>query len=252
MESLFCFGHLKMLFISRLYSQFNLRIINLPKPINGRVKQLFVNHSLAGHELITPPEDSFNLLKDDNISLVFQGRDKFIYKFIKPRRWHEYYKAFYGRSRTSKEVYANLRLKELGIKVPFIHEYSIAMVPTHFRGFTGYYIMEPAEGIGNARPFINELSDSSRKAFINQLLKDLEIMRKNRIIYSDLSLGNLFCGREGELCWIDTAIKEYSRFSQKKFEKNWDKTMAKFMSWEKKAKTLNENELSQLEDVLCS
>lgn len=235
--------------VLKSFSKLSLKIIKLPKPINGRAKQLFVNHCSERYNVSTPPEEgNYFEIKDDEVSTVFQGNDGLIYKFIKPRKWHEYYKAFYGRSRTSKEVSANIRLAELGFNVPVIHEYSIAFVPTHFKGYTGYYIMEPVKGIGDARAHFSELSDNARAVFIDHLIGDLNKLKENRIVYADLSLSNIFCGENGELCWIDTAIKEYPQNKAAKFKQEWDKSFSKLMAWERKLKILNDNELNLIEN----
>ena len=234
--------------IFKAFPKLSIKKIKLPKSINGRETQFFVNHCAETFEVSIPPTENYYEIKDDEVSTVFQDQNNLIYKFVKPRKWHEYYKTFYGRSRTSKEVLANVRLKELGFSVPVIHEFSIAVVPTHFKGYTGYYIMEPVNGLGDAQTYFKDLSHSAREKFVNHLINDLNKLKKNRIVYADLSLSNIFCSIEGDLCWIDTAIKEYPESQKGKFVKDWDKSFNKLMAWEKKLKILSESELLKIRE----
>lgn len=238
--------------VNQAFPKLAIKKIKLPTPINGREHQLFVNHCGAAFSASVPPVSEFTPIKDDEVSTVFSGPNGLIYKFIKPRKWHEYYKVFYGRSRTSKEIQANIRLKELGFEVPVIREFSIAVVPTHFKGYTGYYIMEPVKGIGDAQANFSKLSEQARSIFIEHLISDLLKLKTNRIVYADLSLSNIFCSEDGGLCWIDTAIKEYPLSKQANFKKDWDKSFSKLIAWENKSKVLSESELEKIKSALSN
>lgn len=219
----------------------------LPIDMKGRRKQKFVSHQkvsqVGGNSaLITTGK----IIKDDEISTVVQNTDGLIIKFIKPRRWHEYYKVFYGASRTSKEVLSNIRLKELGFDVPNVIEYGIALVPAHFWGYTGYYVMEPAPGLGEAVHHLQALNTQSRTKFVDSLLQDLAHLKAHRIIYGDLALRNIFCGENGELCWIDTGIDEFSVLQQTRFDKKWRKSLEQFTRWESKDGRLTASEIQKV------
>lgn len=236
--------------IFKAFPKVSFRELELPIKMGKHSKQRFVCHSKINTAAVSGLDTKGQLIKDDDISTVVQNEDGLILKFVKARRWHEYYKVFYGASRTSKEVISNVRLKELGFHVPNIVEYGIALVPTHFWGYTGFYVMEPAPGLGEAVHHLKELDENSRAIFIDKLIKDLEQLKAHRIIYGDLALRNIFCSADGDLCWIDTGIDEYSPFQQKRFNKKWNKSLKQFIEWEGSNKRLNDLELDKIKALL--
>jgi len=218
----------------------------LPVAIKHREQQMFVSHRIEDFAGLAETEGLGHLIKDDEISTVVKNQQGLIVKFVKARRWHEYYKVFYGASRTSKEVQSNVRLKELGIAVPDILEYGIALVPTHFFGYTGFYVMRPAPGLGEAHEHLTALPREANTQFANQLIQDLSTLKKHRIIYGDLALRNIFCSATGNLCWIDTGIDEFSPRQQKRFERKWKASIEQFIRWDSPKGLLSDDAWAQI------
>ena len=73
----------------------------------------------------------------------------------------------------------------------------------------------------------------------------VEVWYQNVIIGGlyGLDLGNVFCGENGELCWIDTGIDQYPAWRQSRFNKKWKNSLNKFLNWEKDNKVLTVEEL---------
>ncbi len=238
-----------MPYFTSLFNAFpkhSLKRLALPVAMKHRNQQMFVCHAAVGSEAISFEEGQGTLIKDDEISTVIKNHNGLIVKFVKARRWHEYYKVFYGASRTSKEVQSNVRLKELGLTVPDITEYGIALIPTHFFGYTGYYVMRPAPGLGEAHLFLNGLKPEAQQNFAEQLIRDLTTLKAHRIIYGDLALRNIFCSETGALCWIDTGIDEFPARQKKRFKRKWKQSIEQFLRWESQKELLNEEQLARI------
>lgn len=135
-----------------------------------------------------------------------------VLKLIKARSWHEHAKVFWGRSRTHTEFNGGKLLNSIGIDTPHAHEMGISIPIFTKAKYIGYYLMENIEekGYKSLADIRNNLSDAQ----INQISKELtnifNELFKNRIVYSDFHIGNVFINQETmSLKLIDTGAKLY-------------------------------------------
>ena len=148
-----------------------------------------------------------------------------VIKLIKARRWHEYVKLLWSHSRTHKEVVGARLLQQLGLDTPAIHEMGISL-PTALRGkYIGYYVMEDlnARGLSEAHQLFSEADTSSalRLKIIDNICSGLQAMYRNKIVFTDFHLANVFSDPEGNLTWIDTGVTLY-HLKQKRKRKYCD------------------------------
>jgi hypothetical protein len=211
--------------------------------------QLFVRFGRSNQPLHYPLN---TMLKEEgqyrSPSIIGMLDDRRILKLIKPRRILECVKLMYGRSRISKEVRGNKVLQAMGIGVPLIDECAYGFLPAKGYDFVGYYIMENLidKGMQDLSVLFadEQLLAEQRRKIIKNLITDLQKMRDNYVVFSDLTLGNVFSNNNAELVWIDTGITEYSAHKQQKFELKYNFSLDRFMDIHKN--TLSEEEKAQI------
>ncbi len=174
------------------------------------------------------------VIKDYIPSLVIaMPGEKAILKLIRARKWVEYAKLLWNRSRASKEVAGNRLLKKIGVKVPEILENGLGLIPSGNYQFLGYYIMEDlqCQGFENSRfLFLNEtIRAGQRQVFLKNVIRDVRNMFNNRIVFNDFKLENIFCNADGETVWIDTGITLFSGFRKRKFIKKHNEAIDYFL-----------------------
>ncbi|CAA0104406.1 Uncharacterised protein [BD1-7 clade bacterium] len=157
---------------------------------------------------------------------------RFIVKLIKTRTWHERGKALWGHSRLNKEITGNRLLKKLGIQVPKILETAVYLLPLIGKTFLGYYIMENLhpKGFHSITDLLESrsLQPNELERIIDLFYIDLLKMRTERIVYSDLHLGNLMSDHE-QLVWIDTGVSNHRWSSNKKFERKFNDSIRRLL-----------------------
>ena len=187
------------------------------------------------------------VLKDYVPSLVISLPEKnAILKLVRARKWVEYVKLLWNNSRASKEIHGNDVLHAIGIKVPRIYEAGLGLVPSPGYQFLGYYIMEDlrVSGYENSRFLFleNRIDAGRRKAFLENVMADIDRMRANRIVFSDFKFENIFCNQAGDTIWIDTGINVFTENRQADFMRRHDQSLDYFL--EHHAKFLDEAEIA--------
>lgn len=170
-------------------------------------------------------DDEHRVIKDDEVSRVIETSQGYIVKFVKSRTWHDYLRMFFGTSKISRELRSCARLAELGLRVPQVHEYGMALVPSHFWGVLGYYVMQKQPALAEAKFCFSALSKAAQQKLIGQLVQDLKLLRYACYVYRDLSFRNMMADADGELFWIDTNTKSYHSPGAG-FTRDWNKTLS--------------------------
>ncbi len=189
-----------------------------------------------------------DIIKDNNPSLVCKiDRKNYILKCVKPRRFHEYFKMLWGRSRLTKEINGNYFLRSIGLMTPDIIDIGYGLIPIKGYRFIGYYIMKNIEesGFYNSDWLIKEhkLSDENRSRFIKNVHDDIKLMLQHHTIFSDLKLKNIHADLSGNTNWIDTGITRYHQLNQKKFKLKFNGTLDRFLKISDKELSLEEKKL---------
>lgn len=187
------------------------------------------------------------VLKDDNPSLVIKlPEQQQILKFIRARHWVEYGKMLLRHSRISKEVNGNKMLAAIGLRVPQIVCAGIGFIPSKSYQFIGYYCMSDLENEGFACAKesleLGHLSSAARANLLNNVLRDVNIMYQNRIVFNDLKFGNIFCNSAGEVSWIDTGISKYPFYQSGKMRKKFKMSVKRFIERHKNLLTSDEKQ----------
>lgn len=216
------------------------------KKDSGFLPQLFYRLAPAGSSG-SVVFNIVNIIKEHTPSTIALLDDQSkVLKLIKPRRWHEYIKLLTARSRLSKEVRGNFILRSLGIGVPKIYEYGLGLFPTRQYKYIGYYVMENLNmsSYEDVSSLIwgDKLSDQVRYQLFENVFNDILIMRDNRIVFSDITYGNIFSDKEGKIIWIDTGVTTYSRFNNKKFKEKYNFSLNRFLTIHKDSFTEKECE----------
>lgn len=185
------------------------------------------------------------VIKDYIPSLVIaMPEEKAILKLIRARKWVEYVKLLWNRSRASKEITGNNLLKKIGVHVPAIFESGLGLFPAKGYQFLGYYIMQDlqCQGFENSRFLFleNRIKPEQRRAFLDNVLKDVRKMRDNHIVFNDFKLENIFCNDAGDTVWIDTGVTYYPAYRQMKFIKKHNDAIDYFLLHHEKFLTTDE------------
>ena len=200
---------------------FNLIRIN-NQASDKQIQQLFI--SFYGKNL---PRSSFislsSILVDHRPSLVaYCDEHQAILKLIKPRKYHEIVKQFWGHSRLFKEVKGNYLLKGLGLNTPNISDVAYAFLPSKNFEYLGYYIMEDLSKNNLTEvfeTFSNKTStDAHRLTLLENISDGLITMKENNIVFTDFTLGNVFANDNGDITWIDTGVSKFNKQLDKKFD----------------------------------
>lgn len=140
-------------------------------------------------------------------------QDGEIIKLIKARRWHEHIKILWAHSRTHKEVVGADLLQQLGLNTPAIHEMGISLPIFPQSRYIGYYVMDNllSQGLQEVHQLFEEPNtpESLRLTIIDNICAGLQAMYRNKIVFTDFHLANVFCNSDGDLTWIDTGITVY-------------------------------------------
>ncbi len=199
------------------------------------VPQLFFRRTYKEKAPADLSYDIDKVLQDHTPSLVGVTNQKdIVLKLIRPRRWHEIAKLFWGHSRVSKEIRGNFKFQDLGLNIPEIFESGYAFLPVTHYEFIGYYLMENLATKGYDEVFNlfhqEDLTSELRKMLFSQICDGLKTLQNNRIVFTDFTLGNVFGGEDGSLFWIDTGVSSYNRLEQNKFIKKNNQSIERFVS----------------------
>lgn len=155
------------------------------------------------------------VIRDHNASTVGITDDKrIILKLVKARTWHEHYKILWKRSRTHTEFTGAKLLTSIGIDTPKVYEMGISFPIAKNAKYIGYYLMENLDNSGYF--LLSDIQASLTDKKISQLTREIErimeVLYENRVVYSDLNLGNIFVNPETmDIKLIDTGAKRYFR-----------------------------------------
>ncbi|HEY9033292.1 MAG TPA: hypothetical protein VIN71_05080 [Pseudomonadales bacterium] len=196
-------------------------LLDIITPVN---RQRYLSSRTAIHPGALLDASQQPVMKDYLPSLVIRlPQQQQVLKLVRARKWVEYAKMLWGRSRASKEIRGNLLLHEAGIAVPAISEYGYGLFPARAYQFIGYYIMQDLQPLGfdNARFLFleNRIDGERRHRFLANLVHDVKRMQQQRIVFNDLKFENIFCNAAGDICWIDTGVSVYPRWQQGKFRR---------------------------------
>ena len=215
------------------------------------------NHKKTQTFLTTKYKDCLNknsiqhVLIDHNASLVaVLPTSNLVIKFIKARSWHEYLKLLWNHSRVTKEVRGCGLLQELGLRVPKIHEVGFGVIPSTKYKYLGYYIMENLTQSDYQELSIlisdNVIDSSTRNKIMLSIYDGLKIMKDHNIVFSDFHLDNVFANQNGDLAWIDAGVTTYNFFNKEKFNKKYNHSINRYISYQYNGTEL----LSQSEKAL--
>ena len=211
-----------MPFFTSILNQFPQHSLQV-KTINaGQQRQCFIIHRKpqAPHW----QEENAHEIKDDEISRVIETSEGYIVKYIKQRTWHDNLRIFWGASKISTELRSCIFLQNLGLRVPKVLEYGMAFIPGHLWGVTGYYLMEKHLAADIVKHHFRHCDQPARQKILAQLVHDLQRMQNACCVFRDLSFRNMMTDDNGELFWIDTNIRRYSKAGDK-FIADWNKTL---------------------------
>lgn len=178
-----------------------------------------------------------HVLIDHNASLVaVLPISNLVIKFIKARSWHEYLKLLWNHSRVTKEVRGCELLQGLGLRVPEIHEVGYGVIPSAQHKYLGYYIMEnlTKSGYQELSTLMKEniIPNDTRNKIILSIHNGLKSMRNGNIVFSDFHLDNVFANQNGDLAWIDAGVTTYNFFNKEKFNKKYNHSINRFISYQ--------------------
>lgn len=167
-----------------------------------------------------------DIIKTQGPSEVSPSRNNnLIIKLVKSRSFHERFKALWLHSRLHKEIRGNYFLKKLGIRVPEIFESGYNPSVLWGNQFIGYYIMEDLRESGFSEfeksLKAGALSNKAIEIAFNNILIDIKNMAENKIVYSDLHLGNIMIDSNSNIAWIDTGVSHYHFGRKRKFNKKF-------------------------------
>ena len=214
----------------------------------ARQQQCFLAFGCHGYEPVKQRNVSqLPVMKDYIPSLVIRlPEEKKVLKLIRARKWVEYAKLLWNRSRASKEIYGNRLLQQAGVAVPQISEYGFGVFPGKSNEFLGYYVMQDLEAAGyeNSRFLFleNRITAECRENFIFNVIRDVDRMQKHCLVFSDLKFENIFCNDRGDTVWIDTGVSRFSGFRKNKFPRKHNDAIDYFVLHHRKFLSVHEIE----------
>lgn len=221
--------------------------------IDGQKSQLFFTTKQC------EPEHEHELdqvLVDHIPSLVGTLKDSnLVIKFIKARSWHEYIKLLWNHSRITKEIRGSELLKGLGLTVPIIYEAGLGIIPSRKHKYIGYYIMEnlTTSGFQELSKLIRDgaIDTTMRDKIMTSVFKGLEVMRNNRIVFSDFHLDNVFANSSGEITWIDPGVTTYNKMNEKKFRAKFNHSINRYINYTYAGKSLlSKSEIIKMKNLI--
>lgn len=154
-------------------------------------------------------------IRDHHASTVgITEKSQLILKLIKARTWHEYFKVFWGHSRTHTEFKGSKLLSSVGIDAPEVYEMGISLPVRRGEKYIGYYLMENIEESGYfaLSSTQNDLSGAQISMLTSELAKVMKTLNDHKIVYSDLNFDNIYCEPTTmSIKLIDTGAKLYHR-----------------------------------------
>ncbi|MCY0967066.1 hypothetical protein [Parathalassolituus penaei] len=177
-----------------------------------------------------------------------------VLKLVKARSWHEYIKLLWAHNRLFKEVRGNRLLKQLGIPVVRITEVGVRLLPARGRRYLGYYLMEDLQeqGYREGREILRDPQTSllQRQQLIDGVIQHLQIMKEQRVVFSDCHFGNVFMNRDGQLRWIDTGVTRYGFGRRHRFTSKFNFSIRRFAFYEADGILLSEAEQQRILELL--
>lgn len=216
------------------------------------VPQKFI--CLVAKETASPVVVEDIIIKNTAALIGTSDQQRNIVKLIEPRKWHEIAKMFWNRSRVHKEVRGNRLLKAIGVRVPCIHVYGIAYLPSFDYRYIGFIqmdnlIYQGAQDASHLLYWDNKLPVDIRERVYGNIIADLKKMRAHRIVFSDLTLGNIMVYADGTIAWIDTGVTQYSVFNTSAFTKKFAYSINRFLDIHRNV--LTESEFSLFQPLIC-
>jgi hypothetical protein len=161
-------------------------------------------------------------------SIVLELKDGSILKCLKIRHWTEYHKFLLGKNRAEDEVLSNYKMHKIGLTVPEIVYYGVFSNVLRKRKFSSFYCMRAIPSTftpGNE--IFNTLGQHARDIFIRGMILDINKLKVNNLVYSDLSLRNVLLDNSGKHYWIDTQVKKYLRDNS--FKNKFNHSLIRFI-----------------------
>jgi tRNA A-37 threonylcarbamoyl transferase component Bud32 len=162
-------------------------------------------------------------------SIVLELEDGNILKCLKIRHWTEYHRLLLGKNRAKDEVLSNYKMHKIGLAVPEIVNYGVFSNVLSKRDFSSFYCMKAIPSTftpGNE--IFNALSQHAREVFIQGIILDIQKLKDNNLVYSDLSLRNILLNDSGKHYWIDTQVKKYYRHNS--FKNKFNHSLTRFIN----------------------
>lgn len=195
---------------------------------------------------------SNDIIKDDRPSVVARiNNNQQIIKLVRPWKWHDRFKLLWGSSCIQKEIKGNQALRNLNIKVPEIIESGLSINSLRGNEFIGYYIMEnlTKRGYQEALTILQSgvLDEAEKETIFSECYRDLETMRDNKLIFTDLSMRNMFINKDGNIVWIDTGINQYSGLTNKTFTRKFNQSIDRLLN--SYSRFLSEDKIGMLKSL---
>lgn len=180
------------------------------------------------YEFELPKELTGKQIFETGSSIIISLDNGYILKCLKIRHWTEYHKVIFGKNRAIDEVASNFLMRKIGLNVPIIKYHGVFSNLFSKRQFTSFYSMERiSENYQPGHLVFSKLDNNAKDNLINNLSKDLNILKQHTLVYSDLSLRNLLVNSGGDYYWIDTQVKIYK--SHRKFKAKFNTSLFRFI-----------------------
>ncbi|MBE0482123.1 MAG: hypothetical protein IBX52_01350 [Bacterioplanes sp.] len=202
--------------------------IKIIKNEEGNTVGQFITNSKNHKSIITCCS---TLISTKPSTVLIENNTNNIIKIVKARRSLEKIKLLWLHSRLQKEISGAKTLNRLGFKTPRIFEQGIAIPFTSNN--LGYYIMENLTLTGMREAEVvfldKKTSPELRQKIIITICDGLLELYRNKIVFTDFHLGNVFSDINGNLTWIDTGVTKYH--IKKKRNQKFIKSTARFLNY---------------------
>lgn len=144
----------------------------------------------------------------DNLILAKVMPDKFL-KIRNPIKWlcRDYLeKRCLAQLDARKEHIALGRLKAAGLKTPRRHGWGVSLNPENRNG--SLLLLEHISGTRRSGDVFEELDETHRKVFLDELAKQVLQLATSGYVHRDLHLNNFLTDHDGSLIWIDAHLSE--------------------------------------------
>lgn len=181
----------------------------------------FSKYLWSNYESVKQYSTNLNLLVEQSHALIFKG-EKHIVKVCKAQRFpKDYLRKYFGTSQAFREYAGAMCLNSIGISTPKPIAKTYSLLP--WARVESIYVMSYLDGFMNVGDIKDEIF---LETILVLILRDLKIMKKEKILFKDLHLSNIMFHAD-EIVWIDTDIKYIE--DEQAFNKQFSISLAKLV-----------------------